>query len=131
MLGDYARSLCTSLRSSLAPDAVLHFDADVVEVPTERAVPCGLILNELLTNAFKHGRDAAGRCVVKTRVERTPAGFAFIVADEGPGMHGEPVRKGSMGQTLITALVRQLRAKRTVTSEQGTVVRIEVPDDAV
>jgi two-component sensor histidine kinase len=130
VLGDYVRTLCTALRGSLAPDAALSFEADPVEVPIERAVPCGLILNELLTNAFKHGRDASGRCVVKARVERTASGFAFTVADEGPGFTGEPARKGSMGQTLITALVRQLRAKKTTTSDGGTTVRIEVPDAA-
>jgi PAS domain S-box-containing protein len=129
VLGDYARTLCTTLRSSLAPDAALSFEADVVEIPIERAVPCGLILNELLTNAFKHGRSADGRCAVKVRVERTPTGFAFSVADDGPGFVGEPVRKGSLGQTLITALVRQLRGRKTVAVAGGTSVRVDVPDE--
>ena len=126
-LGDYARRLCMSLAASLAPDATLDFDAEVVEVPIALAVPCGLVLNELLTNAFKYGRDSTGRCAVKTRIERMQGGFAFSVSDEGPGYLEDLPRKGSIGQTLIKALVRQLRAKRTVTFSGGTLVRIEVP----
>ena len=128
-LGDYAWRLCMSLGASLAPDTALDFDADIVEVPIALAVPCGLILNELLTNAFKYGRDSTGRCIVKTRIERMPSGFAFSVSDEGPGYLEELPRKGSIGQMLIKALVRQLRATRTVTFCGGTLVRIEVPGE--
>jgi PAS domain S-box-containing protein len=127
---DYARTLCTTLRGSLAPDAVLSVEAVPVELPIERAVPCGLILNELLTNAFKHGRRNDGTCAVHVVVERTTDGFSFSVADEGPGLSSEPARRGSMGQTLIKALVRQLRATRTITVVGGTRIRIDVPDDA-
>jgi PAS domain S-box-containing protein len=129
-LGDYARRLCTSLAASLAPDATLDFDAGDVEVPVALAVPCGLILNELLTNAFKYGRDSSGRCVVKARIERMPSGFAFSICDEGPGYLDEQARNGSIGQSLIKALVRQLRAKQSVTFDGGTLVRIEVPGEA-
>ncbi len=124
----YARTLCTTLRGSLAPDAALTLDAVPVELPIERAVPCGLILNELLTNAFKHGRGADGHCAVRVVVERTAVGFSFTVADQGPGMSAAPPRRGSMGQTLVTALVRQLRATRTVAVDGGTSVRIDVPE---
>jgi PAS domain S-box-containing protein len=128
-LDDYGRALCATLRGSLSPDAVFTFEADPVEVPIERAVPCGLILNELLTNAFKHGRDANGRCVVKTEIRKTETGFSFSVSDQGPGFDGEPYRRGSMGQTLIKALIRQLRAKKIVDTTRGTSIRIEVPDE--
>jgi PAS domain S-box-containing protein len=131
-LGEYTRQLCTALRASMSTDATLSFeDAARVEVPIERAVPCGLILNELLTNAFKHGRGAGGRCHVTVRLERTSGGFAFSVEDEGPGYDPSSARRGSMGQTLIAALVRQLRAKRTVVCDGGARVRIEVPDEPV
>lgn len=125
---DYARSLCMALRTSLAPAAALTLDGDEVEVPIERAVPAGLVLNELVTNAFKYGRSADGRCVVHVRVERTTAGFAFVVSDEGPGLGTAPPRKGSMGATLIQALTRQLRAKRTLAEGPGASIRVDVPD---
>jgi PAS domain S-box-containing protein len=140
VFGDYARALCNALRSSLGADAALTFESEPVEIAIERAVPAGLILNELVTNAFKHGRGADGRSVVHVRVLRGPTAWTFIVADEGVGVVGEPVRKGSMGQTLIRALVRQLRARRTdgptgavampEGARLGMVVRIDVPWEA-
>lgn len=125
---DYARSLCMALRTSLAPTAALTLHGDEIEVSIERAVPAGLILNELVTNAFKYGRSADGRCVVGVRVERTETGFAFVVSDAGPGLGTAPPRKGSMGATLIQALTRQLRAKRTLGEGPGACVRVDVPD---
>ncbi len=129
VFGDYARALCTALHVSLAPDASLTVDADFVETTVERAVPAGLILNELLTNAFKHGHAPGRRAAIQVRVERLEAGFAFVVADGGPAFGDQPARKGSIGQTLIHALVRQLRAKRTYTrTATGNEVRVELPN---
>jgi PAS domain S-box-containing protein len=143
VFGDYARALCNAIRVSMGGDATLTFEAEPVEIAIEKAVPAGLILNELVTNAFKHGRGQDGRCTVHVRVRGGPTSWAFLVADEGSGVVGEPVRKGSMGQTLIRALVRQLRARRTDGSmaasgmpampegaRVGMAVRIEVPWEA-
>jgi two-component sensor histidine kinase len=132
--GDYAQSLCGALRSSLDPGATFELEAQPVELPIDRAVPCGLIVNELVTNALKHGRSDDGRCRLRIRVEPCAGGFAFEVADSGPGLAARPAapRSGapSIGQKLIQALVRQLRAKLTTTHEGGTRVRVEVPDEA-
>jgi PAS domain S-box-containing protein len=132
--GDYAQSLCGALRSSLDPGATFELEAQPVELPIDRAVPCGLIVNELVTNALKHGRSDDGRCRLRIRVEPSAGGFAFEVADSGPGVAARPAapRSGapSIGQKLIQALVRQLRAKLTTTHEGGTRVRVEVPDEA-
>jgi len=129
VFGDYTRALCTALHVSLAPDASLTIDADFVETTVECAVPAGLILNELLTNAFKYGHAPGQPSVVRVRIEKTPEGFAFVVSDSGPPFGDEPARKGSIGQTLIHALVRQLRAKRTQTrTETGNELRVAIPN---
>ena len=129
VFGDYTRALCTALHVSLAPDAALTVDADFVETTVERAVPAGLILNELLTNAFKYGHAPGQPASVRVRVEKTDDGFAFVVSDTGPAFGDAPARKGSIGQTLIHALVRQLRAKRTQSrSETGNELRIAIPN---
>jgi two-component sensor histidine kinase len=126
---DYARSLCSALRTSLAPTADLGFEGDAVEVAVERAVPAGLVLNELVTNAFKHGLSPSGGCVVRVRVLRTEEGFAFVVSDEGPGLGAATPREGSMGATLIRALTRQLRARHEVLAGVGTTIRVNVPNE--
>ncbi len=124
---DYSRSLCSMLRGSLGPTATIEVEAEHVEISIERAVPCGLILNELVTNALKHGRSPDGHCDVRVRIERSAAGFAFVVADRGPGFAATGVKRTSMGEKLIRALVRQLRAKMTVSFDGGATVRVELP----
>lgn len=124
---DYARALCAALRASIAPSALLSVEGDPVEIQIERAVPAGIILNELVTNAFKYGRSADGRTAVRVDVAATAEGFSFTVADDGPGFGADPPRKGSMGATLIAALTRQLRARRTQGPGPGARIRIDVP----
>ncbi len=125
----YAQSLCGALRNSLAPSAELRMHTLPVEIPIERAVPAGLILNELVTNAFKYGSRPDGSCYVRVDVEPLEDGFAFTVSDQGKGLGAPEGRKVSMGTTLILALVRQLRARRIVGEGPGTSIRIEVRED--
>lgn len=125
----YAQSLCGALRNSLAPSAELRMHTLPVDIPIERAVPAGLILNELVTNAFKYGSRPDGSCYVRVDVEPLEDGFAFTVSDQGKGLGAPEGRKVSMGTTLVLALVRQLRARRIVGEGPGTSIRIEVRED--
>jgi PAS domain S-box-containing protein len=125
--GDYTRSLAQSLCQLLDPQADLAVAVEPVDITVALAVPAGLVLNELVTNALKHGRSADGRCRLRVDVQKTAAGFAFTVSDHGPGGDQKPKPGTSVGQTLIRALVRQLRARMTVTCEGGRTVHVEVP----
>jgi two-component sensor histidine kinase len=52
---DYLQALCRSLTESMGPEkADVSVECDEAEFPVERAIPVGLIVNELVTNAFKH-----------------------------------------------------------------------------
>jgi two-component system, sensor histidine kinase PdtaS len=125
--GSYAQTLCTALRGSLAPTAELELKTGAVELSLELAVPAGLILNELVTNAFKYGKREDGGCYVRVEVEAIPGGFAFSVSDLGPGFPAVPARQNSMGTALVRALLGQLRARRIVGSGPGASVRVEIP----
>ena len=127
-LRDYLLRLSETLRASFAPDAEIRVEGGSVVLPLEQAIPCGLLVNELLTNAFKHGRSADGKCRIEARIEPTETGFALVVSDQGPGLKPDAPRGRSMGQTLISALVRQLRGRMTTSVNGGTVVRVEVDD---
>ncbi len=134
---EYARSLCQALRSSIGGDSVLTFEADPVSVSIDRAVPAGLILNELVTNAFKYGRNDRGRCCVHVRIRNADTGWFIAVADEGEGMREALPERRSLGYTIIRALLKQLRATRTdvpgaaaavgIDRPVGTLIRIDLP----
>jgi PAS domain S-box-containing protein len=127
---EYARSLCVALQASSGVDAEVTVDAEPVKIQLDRAIPAGLVLNELVTNAFKYGASADGRARIWVSVRAVPGGgFTFEVSDDGPGFDPSAVRAGSMGMMLIAALTRQLRA--TVRRQPGAGVRvsIDVPGD--
>jgi PAS domain S-box-containing protein len=126
-LGDYALTLGRHLKSSLAPDATLSFATERVEVAIDVAVPCGLILNELVTNALKHGRATDGRCTIKVEVRASGDNFVLVVADGGPGFSVAPTSTSSLGMQLIRSLARQLRGALEFASEGGARVSITVP----
>ena len=107
-LHEYATSLAQHLRDSVDPRCVLTLRLAPVRVSLADAIPCGLILNELLTNAIKHGRGPDGRCVVAVELRAEPEGFELRVLDSGPGF-ALPVPRGSLGIQLVQALARQLR----------------------
>jgi PAS domain S-box-containing protein len=135
-LADYARSLAEHLRDSLAPRCAMTFDLVELHVSLEDAVPCGLILNELITNAIKHGRDAAGGCAVGVTITTHDDGYTLCVHDGGPGF-ALPVPRGSLGVQLIHALARQLGGRFTTTprteherASARVVVRQRPPSEA-
>lgn len=126
-LGHYARSLSVALQAALAPNARVTVDEAPVEVSIEVAVPCGLILNELLTNAFKHGRSPDGACVVSVVVRPEGGGFLLAVRDRGPGMDPALRASGTLGMEILRSLSRQLRARVNIERDEGASIRLEVP----
>jgi two-component sensor histidine kinase/PAS domain-containing protein len=134
--GEYARSLSGSLVSALAPTPRIRVESPStpIELTIEMAVPLGLILNELITNAIKYGRridvSDGGRigsdCDVLVEISRDGDTLVVAVADAGPGLaDGIDVKTSkSLGLQLVRSLARQIRCRFTVDCKQGT--RFEV-----
>jgi two-component sensor histidine kinase len=83
------------------------------------AVPLGLIVNEAVTNALKHGfpGDRAGEVLVTLRCDGLSC--TLEIRDDGRGFE-RPLREGSLGMRLMVNLARQLRAQFLVEGEEGT-----------
>ena len=127
---DYVRSLLRYLWGSLAPEAKpihLSMDLDPVLLSVEKAVPCGLIINELVNNAVKHafnGRDE-GRLTVTLRKDGQ-RGATLSVRDNGIGMPRDLDwgQTSTLGLRLIQMLSEQLHATIDVRQDEGTEFRI-------
>jgi PAS domain S-box-containing protein len=134
-LGAYIRNLAETLRMTLAPSARLHFEFDALDLAVERAVPCGLILNELLTNALKYGieGDLQQRATrpwdVSVGIQVTQRTGRLIVRDRGPGLPAQfqMTAHPSLGLQLVTTLTKQLRGKVAVRNDAGAVFEVEFP----
>jgi two-component sensor histidine kinase len=108
-LAEFLGELCTKLRGS-APHFTVGCSIDPVVVPTDFAVPLGLLVNELVTNAFKYAYPEA---FGEVRVELTsdsPERLRLEVSDRGIGLPSDfdPARSRSLGMRLVASLTRQL-----------------------
>ena len=105
----------------------ITIDTESLYLPIDQAIPCGLIVNELVTNCLKHGftGDRSGR------VEISLQGLAdgqrkLVVADNGIGMPEDSRQDSanSMGLRLVHDLARQVDGSVAIESRDGTRVQV-------
>ena len=122
----YLRALARDVSSAVGHRTELRFEGDTVRLSVDRAIPAGLILNELLTNAVQHGRSEDGVARVVVTVAAEPGRVVVEVRDRGTGLHSIPPGRG-LGWHLVQALTRQIRATLGQHTDDGLRVTVEIP----
>jgi two-component sensor histidine kinase len=126
---EYARKLAANVFDVLgvAPGCVsLELAINEAALAVNKAIPCGLILNELITNALKHGFPNGRRGTVRVALGKMGEGkLQLSVTDDGVGIPaGLDIRQTkSLGMHLVHTLAEQLGAEVEIAREQGTSVR--------
>ena len=125
----YAKDLTNHLQTLLSPSAELHVAGQSIELPIDMAVPCGLILNELVTNSLKYGVSARGHCRIQVAIQLDNNDLLLSVADQGPGLPKDfqAAAADSLGFQLVLSLVRQLRANFAHDNENGASFQLRAP----
>jgi PAS domain S-box-containing protein len=127
---EYARSLAASVFHALGVSAshvTLELAIEDIPLGVDRAIPCGLVLNELITNALKHAFPAQGKGTIQVALSRVDGGrIRLRVSDDGPGIPpGFDIQRAtSMGLQLVCTLAEQLEAELVVASEGGAVFQL-------
>jgi two-component sensor histidine kinase len=111
-LTGYVAALGRSLALACSPNSEaieLRVEGDPIPVPRSDAKSLGLIVNELLTNAMKHGRSDSGKCEILIRLSSLVQGFRLEFQDSGPGFASDFDFGGSsrMGMKILASLVAQ------------------------
>lgn len=127
----YAQNLATDILASYESPAVpirLKTDLEAVTMSADLALPCGLILNELISNAFKHGfPDRSGE--IKLTLRKAPHGSCSLrVEDNGIGIPSDLDlnTNKSLGLRLVRLLTRQIRGSfELVRSSPGTSAHLQ------
>lgn len=131
---DYLRSLTSGLASSFAgahSGVHLSVDAEEIMLAVDSAVPCGLIVNELVTNSFKYAFAGGRSGVISIRMERAEgSNIRLSVADDGVGFpKGVDFRDTeSLGMQLVTSLTEQLDGNVELLNGTGTKFVITFPE---
>jgi len=131
-LGEYLKTLTDQLRRSFRESAGrihLRVEAENLTVPATIALPCGMIVTELVTNAFKYAYPAPKSGPVLVRIAPREGSFFLSVSDEGAGPPTEfdLEQAGSFGLQLVASLADQLGAKLTRPPGAGFEIVLEVP----
>ena len=124
----------TNLAAALAEGAPQHetkVDVEPAMVSADMAVPIGLLVNELVTNAYKYAYPDGEGGEVRISGKREGAAYDLVVSDSGRGLPaGFDVSRhsDSLGMRVVSTLARQLEAKVTVgSSEPGARFAISFP----
>jgi two-component sensor histidine kinase len=105
----------------------LDVAVDGVELPLETAIPCGLVLGELIANALLHGFAGGRAGSVRVALTRADARHLRLsVHDDGAGLpEGFDLRRSdSLGLRLVCALADQLHAPIEVDRSHGTAIAL-------
>ena len=127
----YLDELCGDLIASVhkegATSIVLKTDIESELLPTDRAIPIGLIVNELVTNAVKYGFPREAKGTVMVILKRVPGELRLTVADDGQGL--DPRRADSgLGSRLVDGFAQQLGGQVERKSDsRGTTVHLILP----
>ena len=129
-LQNYIETMSAHIRAQFGVERDIRFSVQAagVEVNLDIAVPCGLILNELITNAYKHAfpkgkpRSRAGKCEIAVTMKREDGALTLTVADNGVGLPAGKNWKNpeTLGLRLVKMLSQQLNGSMELDRSAGT-----------
>ncbi len=122
----YVEELVNYIKLSFSNDKkeiIIHSRLDDIKLPMEEALPFSLMVNELITNSYKHAFKDKDRGNVYLTFEKTNEGYVFDYKDDGCGFDAsENFKETSLGMNLIEAFAKQLK---------GNMMYISKPNEGV
>jgi two-component sensor histidine kinase len=118
------RDLIESVQKEVGTSIVLKTDIEGETLPADRAIPLGLIVNELVTNAVKYAFPIETTGTVSVTLKRDSGILRLTVADDGRGI--DPHRSDSgVGGRLVEIFAQQLGGElKRESGDEGTIVRL-------
>jgi PAS domain S-box-containing protein len=128
-LTDYLRRLVRAFEHAHHVHILLDLTGERPVLDIDRALSCGLILNELLTNAVKHAYPGEATGEIGIGCRHAGGECELRVWDRGVGLPPgvRPDQTGSLGLRLVRILARRLSARLSVGTEDGTIFFLRFP----
>jgi two-component sensor histidine kinase len=124
----FLEAVCANARTFISKDVSITCDATTGFLPKETAVPLALVLNELLTNAARHGADNRGRIAVNIGLRQRSGEIELYVQDHGAGFNFDPAQAQTSGLGLVAMLARRLHGTFAVERRSGACCILTFPD---
>jgi two-component sensor histidine kinase len=129
---EYITDLTESLMASYGFDKD-NFDlkifSDMDSLDVDKALPIGLIINEIVTNAFKYAYVGIEHPYLQILFTEKENNMVLSIKDNGAAWNESSWKQtgNSFGRQLVTSLCRQLRAKQDLSIQNGTVFTFTIP----
>jgi two-component sensor histidine kinase len=128
---EYVKKLVKRLQHSYENEdrpVQIQLDADNLRINMNRAVPLGLLLNELITNSYKHAFKNIDDPVIEISFKRQNGNVQIEYRDNGPGFDSNKMEYSkSLGLTLIKTSLMQLEADYTISNTGGFSIVLNFP----
>jgi two-component sensor histidine kinase len=124
-------AVCASSRQAFGKEITVTIDAEPGHLSNDVSMPLALIVNELVTNAAKHGINGRGTGEIKVSFKRAEDTIELCVEDDGPGFEFSENGKRSSGLGLVSGLARQLRGSFAVERGAGARCVVRFPESRV
>ncbi len=127
---DYLKTLLSTLIYENSKN-MTKFDLEVdideeIDLNIETAVPCGLIINEIVSNSLKHAFPSGVSGKITVKMHKNDGEYVLIVGDDGIGFIDESeLENATLGLTLINSLVDQLDGDIEFLKGEGTFYKIK------
>lgn len=112
---------------NIKPDKIhLHTHIEPIKLHTDTAIPLGMILNELISNALKYAFKNRDRGNISVLLKKNSQELLLEVKDDGVGLPPDfdPENNNSFGYEVIQAMAQKLRARLNIDSSSGTDVQL-------
>ena len=130
--GEYAHNLASSLLHSygnIGQRVTLSVRSESIYLDVETAIPCGLIINELITNAMKYAFPEPRQGTISVHVNNREEGIELVVGDDGIGLPANFrfEEAETLGLRLVKILTNQLHATFEIVNGHGTYFHFNIP----
>lgn len=130
-VNEFLHTVCQTARQAFGQNINIQIRAEDGFLSNEVSMPLALILNELLTNAAKHGINGNGSGDVTITFARSNGEAILSVEDDGPGFKLEASGRRSSGLGLVRGMVRQIRGTFAVEPAMGARCVVRFPEERV
>jgi len=131
-IASFVTSLAGELETAMRAEGrehPVHVDAETFSVATDKAISIGVVITELLTNAYKYAYPEGAHGEIRVSIRRNDGTATLAVEDDGVGWHGRGTPAGTgLGSQIVNAMAANLRAELEFGSaQQGTRVALTFP----
>jgi len=119
---EYIENLVREIAYSFGGETMyeIQFDLEDLKLDLNTSIPCGLIINELITNSFKYARTADQPLILEIELKQKDKHTYLRIKDNGPGIPEDVLNEtNSLGLELIQSLSEQINGEMKTTSSNG------------